>query len=127
MLSHAKLPKSFWGETMRTTVDLINLCPSYPLEGDILERVWTGKFVSFEHLRMFGKRTFFHVPKDKRSKLDNKTKHCIFLGYSNEEFGYMLWDLGTKKIIRSKDVVFFEDQTIEDLDQVKKPKLFNEE
>ncbi|KAL6316547.1 hypothetical protein AAG906_018250 [Vitis piasezkii] len=71
--------KSFWGETMRTTVDLINLCPSYPLEGDILERVWTGKFVSFEHLRMFGKRAFVHVPKDKRSKLDNKTKHCIFL------------------------------------------------
>ena len=32
-----------------------------------------------------------------------------------------------QKIIRSKDVVFFEDQTIEDLDQVKKPKPFNEE
>ena len=41
MLSHAKLPKSFWGEAMRITVDLINLSPSYPLEGDILERVWT--------------------------------------------------------------------------------------
>ena len=32
-----------------------------------------------------------------------------------------------QKIIRSKDVVFFEDQTIEDLDQVKKPKPFSEE
>ena len=28
-----------------------------------------------------------------------------------------------QKIIRSKDVVFFEDQTIKDLDRVKKPKL----
>ena len=36
--------------------------------------------------------------------------------YSNEEFGYKLWDPATKKIIRSRDVVFFEDQTIEDLD-----------
>ena len=36
-------------------------------------------------------------------------------------------DPATKKIIRSRDVVFFEDQTIEDLDQVKKPKPFNEE
>ena len=51
----------------------------------------------------------------------------MFLGYSNEEFGYKLWDPATKKIIRSRDVVFFEDQTIEDLDQVKKPKPFNEE
>ena len=74
MLSHAKLPKSFWGEAMRTTVDLINLSPSYPLEGDIPKKVWTGKFVSFEHFKVFGCRTFVHVPKDKRSKLDNKTK-----------------------------------------------------
>ena len=49
------------------------------------------------------------------------------MGYSNEEFGYRLWDSATKKIIRSGDVVFFEDQTIEDLDQVKKPKPFSKE
>ena len=64
MLSHAKLPKSFWGEAMRTTVDLINLSPSYPLEGDIPKKVWTGKFVSFEHLRVFGCRALVHVPRD---------------------------------------------------------------
>ena len=34
MLSHAKLPMSFWGKATRTTVDLINLSPSYLLEGD---------------------------------------------------------------------------------------------
>ncbi|KAL6335618.1 hypothetical protein AAG906_030754 [Vitis piasezkii] len=119
--------KSFWGEVMRTTIDLINLSPSYPLEGDIPERVWIGKSISFEHLRVFGYRAFVHVPRDERSKLDSKTKQCIFLSYSNEEFGYRLWDLSTKKIIRSRDVVFFEDQTIEDLDRVKKLKPFSEE
>ncbi|RVW14202.1 Retrovirus-related Pol polyprotein from transposon TNT 1-94 [Vitis vinifera] len=127
MLSHEKLPKSFWGEFMRTFIDLIDLSPSYPLESDIPERVWTGKFISFEHLRVFGCRAFVHVPKDELSKLDSKTKQFIFLGYSNEEFGYRLWDSATKKIIRSGDVVFFEDQTIEDLDQVKKPKPFSKE
>ena len=75
---------------------------------------------------MFGCRTFVHVPRDEQSKLDSKTKQCIFLGYSNEKFGYMLWDPTTKKIIRSRDVLF-EDQTIEYLDQVKKPKSFSEE
>ena len=112
---------------MWTTVDLINLSPSYTLEGDIPKRVWTGKFVFFEHLRVFGCKTFFHVPRDERSKLDRKTKQCIFLGYSNEDFGYRLWDPATKKIIISTDVVLFEDQTIEDLDWVKKPKPFSEE
>ncbi|KAL6327357.1 hypothetical protein AAG906_018959 [Vitis piasezkii] len=64
MLSHAKLPKSFWGEAMRKTVDLINLSPSYPLEGDIPKR----------HLRVFGCKAFVHVPRGKRSKFDSKTK-----------------------------------------------------
>ena len=39
MLSHTKLPKSFWGEATRTTVNLINLSPSVPLKGDVPERV----------------------------------------------------------------------------------------
>ena len=76
---------------------------------------------------MFGCKTFIHVPRDERSKLDNKTKQCIFLGYSNEEFGYRLWDPTTKQIIKSRDVIFFEDQTIAKLDRVKKPKPFSEE
>ena len=76
---------------------------------------------------MFGCKTFIHVPRDERSKFDSKTKQCIFLGYSNEEFGYRLWDSATKKFIRNKDVVFFEDEIIEDLDRVKKPKSFSEE
>ena len=39
ILSHAKLPKSFWGEAVKTAVDLINQSPSRPLNGDIPEEV----------------------------------------------------------------------------------------
>jgi hypothetical protein len=95
---------------MMTAVDLINLSPLVPLNFDIPQRVWTGKDVSFEHLRVFGCRAFVHVPRDERSKLDNKAKQCIFLGYGHEEFGYRLWDPVNKKVIRSGD------QTIEDMD-----------
>ena len=68
LLSQAKLPRSFWGEAMSTAVDVINLSPCYPLNGDVPERVWTGKDVSYEHLRVFGCRAFVHIPKDERSK-----------------------------------------------------------
>jgi hypothetical protein len=81
----------------------------------------------FEHLRVFGCKAFVHVPRDERSKLDSKAKQCIFLGYGLEEFGYRLWDPISKKIIRSRDVVFFEDQTIEDIEQTKKPESLCEE
>ncbi|KAI4352915.1 hypothetical protein L6164_007122 [Bauhinia variegata] len=82
MFSYAKLPKAFWGETMRTAVDLINLSPLVPLSGDIPERVWKGKDVSYKQL----------------------------------------WDPVNKKIVRSRDVIFFKDQTIEDIEKEDKPK-----
>ena len=88
MLSLAKLPEHFWGEAMRTAVDLINLSPSVPLDGDIPQKVWTGKDVSFEHWRVFGCRAFVHIARNERSKLDSKVKQFIFMGYGHEEFGY---------------------------------------
>ena len=103
----------FGGEAMRTAVDLINLSPSVPLDGDIPERVWTDQDVSFKHLRVFGCRTFVHIFKDKRSKLDVKSKQCIFLSYEYKDFGYRLYDPVEKKVTRKIDVIFFENQTID--------------
>ena len=54
MLSQEKLPWIFWVEAMFTTVHIINLSPSVPIEGDIPQRVWTGKDVPYKHLRVFG-------------------------------------------------------------------------
>ena len=120
MLSHSKLPKSFWGEVMRTSIDLIHLSPLVPLKGNVPERVWTRKDVSYENLRVFGCKTFVHILKYERSKLDVKAKPCIFLGYGHEEFGYRLWDPLSRKIVRSRDVVFLEDQLVNDGDKVEK-------
>ncbi|KAJ8492242.1 hypothetical protein OPV22_013963 [Ensete ventricosum] len=115
MLSQAKLPKRFWDEALRTAVDVINLSPCTALDGDVAEHVWSGKDVTYRHLRVFGCRAFAHVPNNERSKLDGKTKDYIFLGYSHDQFGYRLWDPEKQMVFRSRDVVFFEDQTIKDL------------
>ena len=39
MLSHAKLPKSYWAEAMMTVVYLFNKSPSVPLDGDVPQTV----------------------------------------------------------------------------------------
>ena len=54
-----------------------------------------------------------HIPKDERSKLNVKTRLCNFLGYSLDEFGYKLYDPVEKKLVRSRDVVFMEDQILQ--------------
>ena len=65
--------------------------------------------------KVFACRAFAHVPDEERSKLDDKTKECVFLGYSHDDFGYRLWDPAKKRVFRSRDVIFFEDQNVEDL------------
>ena len=90
MLKLAKLLKSFWGEVINTVVYFINISPSVPLDFDISQRVWTGKDVHYSHLKVFGCKAFMHVPKEQRSKLDDKATPCIFIGYGDEEFSYRL-------------------------------------
>ena len=84
MLSSAKLPKSFWGEAMSTACYLINRSPTYALDNDIQERVWSVKNVTYPHLRVFGCKAFAHVPKEQRAKLDSRAVECIFLGYGDD-------------------------------------------
>ena len=109
MLAHAKLARTYWDEALMTAVHVINSSPLVPLGGDVPRRVWTGKEVSYWHLRVFDCLLYAHVAKYHRGKLDPKSWPCIFLGYSQDEFGCRLWD---KKVIRSWDKVFMKEKTI---------------
>ena len=120
MLNEAKLPKHFWGEALYTTVHVINLSPAVALNGEVPDKIWFGKNYRYDHLRVFGCKTYVHVRKDERSKLDAKTRQCIFIGYGQDEFGYKFFDHVEKKTVRSRDVKFMEDQTIEDIDIIRK-------
>ena len=44
-------------------------------------------------------------------------KSMHILGYSEDEFGYRVLDLLDKKVMRSRDIMFLEDKTIEDWKQ----------
>ncbi|RDY10772.1 hypothetical protein CR513_04649, partial [Mucuna pruriens] len=79
-----------------------------------------GKYAKYDHLQVFGCKAFVHVLEDKRSKLDMKIRQCIFVGYGQDEYDYRLYDPVEKKLVRSCDVQFMEDQTIEDINKVKK-------
>ncbi|GJT46216.1 hypothetical protein Tco_0954931 [Tanacetum coccineum] len=57
-------------KALNTAVHVINLTPCVPLRFDVPDRVWSGKDVSYHHLRVFGCKASVHIPKDERSKLD---------------------------------------------------------
>ncbi|RDY10991.1 hypothetical protein CR513_04408, partial [Mucuna pruriens] len=118
MLSEAKLPKHLWGKALYTSVIVINLGPTVVLNTKVPNKIWIGKYVKNDHLRVFGCKAFVHVSKDERSKLDMKTRQCIFIGYGQDEYGYKLYDSVEKKLVRSCDVQFMEDQTIKYIDKI---------
>jgi hypothetical protein len=70
--------------------------------------VWIGNKPCIEHLRVFVFYAYVHVSKENRIKMDNKVEKCILLGYKDGVKGYKLWNLETKKIVYSWDVVFRE-------------------
>jgi len=85
MLSEAKLPKNFCGEALLVVVHVINLSPTIALTTEVLDKIWFGKNVSYDHFRVFGCMAFVHVPKDEISQLDKKTRQCIFIAYGEDE------------------------------------------
>lgn len=40
--------------------------------------------------------------------MDAKATHCIFIGYFSDKKGYRVWDSLAKKVIVSRDVIFYE-------------------
>ena len=108
MRLHSGLPKMFWAYAVNTTVYLINCGPSVPLEHRLPEKVWRGREVSLNHLKVFGCVSYVHIESNDRSKLDAKARKCFFIGYGDEQFGYRFQDDKNRKIIRNKNVVFHE-------------------
>ena len=109
MLSTANLPHVFWGETLKSAVHVCNRSPTRALKSGILEEAWSGKPASYDHLRVFGCKSFVHVRAELRNKLDAKSMKGLFMGYGEEgEMGYRIWIPQLKKVIRSWDVVFNE-------------------
>ncbi|KAL0297634.1 UNVERIFIED_CONTAM: Retrovirus-related Pol polyprotein from transposon TNT 1-94 [Sesamum radiatum] len=80
----------------------------FSVRGKVAEEVWTGNQVNFDHLWIFGCSAYVHVPSDERSKLDPKSKQCIFLGYKKGVKGYKFWDPAARKMVISRDAVFDE-------------------
>ena len=48
------------------------------------------------------------MPDQQRKKLDKKSVSCVFVGYLNNSKGYKLFNLETRRMVRSRDVVFLE-------------------
>jgi hypothetical protein len=99
MLSGAGIEHKLWAEVVDIACYLINQSPTSTLVDKTPHEAWTSKKPSLVHLKVFGCDAYVHVPKEKRSKLDNKVEKCIFIGYKDGVKGYKLWNPVIRKTI----------------------------
>ena len=74
-----------------------------------LEEAFTGVKPEVGHSRIFGCLVYFHVPKEKRSKIDPSGRKGTFVGYSESSKAYRIYILGQRQIEISRDVIFEEE------------------
>jgi hypothetical protein len=105
---NAELPKIVWAEAVDIAYYIINRSPRVALDGKVAEEVWTGQEVDYSFMRIFGCPAYVHISGEDRSKLNPKSKKCIFLGFKKGVKGYKLWDPIAQKVVINRDVVFDE-------------------
>ena len=87
---------------------LINRSPRTALDGKVVEEVWIANEVDYSRLRVFECPAYARIVGEERSKLDAKSRQCIFLGYQKGVKGFKLWDPKANKVVISKDMIFDE-------------------
>lgn len=108
LLIGSSLPETLWAEAICTAAYLRNRCPTKVLGNKTPYEVWSGAKPSVSHFRVFGSKAVVLMKQPGKSKFEAKGKEYTFVGYSDESKAYRLLDMATGKIVKSRDVHFFE-------------------
>lgn len=127
MLHDQGLLKFLWGDAANTDVYVQNQWTLQALDFKTLEEVFTCKKLDFYHFRIFCCPAYFHVPKEKRNKLDASGKKGTFVGYSETSKAYRIYVLGQREAELSHDVSFDEDSALRKIRDLPIPSKDNDD
>ncbi|UYV79406.1 hypothetical protein LAZ67_17002496, partial [Cordylochernes scorpioides] len=129
LLHGRKMPLELWAEAVNTAVYLLNRCTTKVLGNSTPYEIWYKRKPSILHLKTFGCNAYVHIPKDNRKKLHKKSIRTFFVGYTETNKNYRMWDPIARKIIISRDVIFTEANTSENIqdNQQEQVTIYSEE
>jgi len=108
LLFQAKIPNIFWSYSLKLVVHLINRLPTPFLSNQSpYELVYSTK-PDFSNLKVFGCLAYTSSANIGKTKLDFRSLKCVFLGYKSGTKGYVLYDLHSKSIFVTRNVIFHE-------------------
>ncbi|CAI7804243.1 unnamed protein product [Closterium sp. NIES-53] len=109
LLGCAGLPDPFWVTALRQVALVKNRVLA--TVGDkqwVPYTKWYGSAPAVNMLRAYGCMVVFHVPKEKRGKLEASGRWGAHLGLAKDHKGWLIWDLTRQQLIVSRDVKFLE-------------------
>jgi len=106
MLHDQKLSKFLSREAKNVAVYVQNRVPHQALDNKTPEEVFIGVKPDVSHLCIFGCPVYFHVPKDKRNKLETMGRKGTFIGYCENSKAFRIYILGQRKVEICRDVTF---------------------
>ncbi|CAI7846006.1 unnamed protein product [Closterium sp. NIES-54] len=109
LLGRARLPDPFW-VTALCQVALVKNRVMATL-GDkqwVPYTKWYGSAPAVNMLRAYGCMVVFHVPKEKRGKLEASGRWGVHLGLAKDHKGWLIWDMTSQQLTVSRDGKFLE-------------------
>jgi hypothetical protein len=100
---------NIWEEACMKTLYVQNISPHHILKNITPEEAFTGVNPEIGHFRIFGCPIYFHVPKEKRSKLEPSGRKGTFVGYIESSKAYRIYIPGQRQIEISRHVTFEEE------------------
>lgn len=111
MMIQSGVPLEFWYLAVSTAVYLRNRSITTALKDGITAyEMWNFRKPSVNHLKVFGCLAHRLIRKELRNnKYSPVTSSGVMIGYTEENFNFQIFDLESKKVIVTHDVIFFED------------------
>ncbi|XP_073056906.1 uncharacterized protein [Primulina eburnea] len=106
MLTSKNLAKRFWAEALNTACHISNRV--YLRSGSTMTsyEIIMGKKPNLRYFHVFGCVCYTLNDRDQLAKFDSKSDKCLFLGYATNSRAYRMFNLRTRTIMESINVVF---------------------
>lgn len=86
---HRGVDYRIWAEVLFTAVYVRNRDTSRSLPENLTpHHFWNGNAPDISHLRVFGSKCLYDIPRTKIKKLDSCTAEAMMAGYSSQKKGY---------------------------------------
>lgn len=96
----------FWSDSVQYVVHLINRLPYANLQGKSPFEMLYNVKVNYDYMRTFGSLCYASTLQTHRHKFAQTSMKCVFLGYPLGIKGYKCYEVDTKQVIISRDVIF---------------------